>query len=265
MSYYQVNTWDDFVTAYRAAIPAGETKTIDIMTDIDCKSSLTGMLAAANGVTVVNGNYHNITNISNQSTVNSILIRTGGSGRVTFNKCNFINCYRTENYNFFQGYDSSTPMYFNDCTIQGQGYSLSRHCIYNRCSISWIVKMPLSSYLIGDGSLTNCWLHVDLNRSTNSNAICSAMTNCYIEGTITSTAGATSAYRVSTLANNSVINIDTELDFNNLSGSAPSILSVYNTTKMTGTIPSQTNLIGVTDTQLKDAAYLASIGFNIIV
>lgn len=265
MSYYQVNTWEEFVTAYRATIPAGETKTIDIMQDIDCNSTLTGMLAAANGTTVVNGNYHNIFNISNQSTVNAIFIRSGATGTVTFNKCNFLNCYRTENYNFFQGYDNSTYIYFNDCTIQGQGYSLSRYCTYNRCSITWTVKMPLSSYLIGDGSLTNCWLHVELNRSTNSNAICGAMTNCYIEGTITSTAGATNAYRVSTLANNSVINIDTELDFNNLSGNNPSILTVYNTMKMTGTIPTQTNIIGVSDTQMKDAAYLASIGFNIIV
>ena len=62
---------------------------------------------------------------------------------------------------------------------------------------------------------------------------------------------------------NATINIECDSDYTITSN--PGQLSVYNKDKLTGNIATTTNVIGVTDAELKDAAYLASIGFNIIV
>lgn len=272
MSTTQVYTWDQFATAYQ--LPQGtadDPHVIEIMADLDAASSITGpYYADVNGTRwkQINGNYHSIKNIATQTTFNNAIF-TGA--HVTWDKCNFINVYRNNPYPIFFG-DSNNAPTFNDCTIQGQGICIcgqgnmianySGKGTFNRCVITW--KQVGTSYTgacLGGATFQYCYLDVDIGTSAAGNHDLGSLYSSYVKGKIT---GDTSGRRTTMIStcSDSVINITTDLNYT-LNSTAP-MLSVYNTDKLTGTITS-TGMTGVTDAQLKDAAYLASIGFNIIV
>lgn len=271
MATTQVYTWDQFVTAYTSHQgTAADPHVIEIMADLDAASSITGPLDPGDDYYVhINGNFHNISNIATQTTFSYPIFWTRHQ---SWDKCNFINVYRNNPYPIFYATSNYQPT-FNDCTIQGQGIcicgegNMSANYVgrgtYNRCVITW--KQVGTSYTgacIGSASFRYCYLDVEIGTSPVSNYDFGSLSSCYVKGKIT---GDTTGRRTSMIGScsDSVININTDLDYTLVN--TPSMLSVYNTDRLTGTITGTTNVIGVTDAQLKDAAYLASIGFNIIV
>ena len=126
MAEYKVSSWEEFVNAYTAAAAAGETeRTIEIMADIDCNDMPFSnyIISPQNIEMTINGNQHNIWNISTESVVNGGLIRGGASKNLIWNKVNFGNINRIENAAIFAGYSTGWAMNFNDCTFVGKGFS----------------------------------------------------------------------------------------------------------------------------------------------
>lgn len=265
MAEYKVSTWKDFVDAYTAEAAAGETeRTIEIMADLDCNDMLfTDFIKSPAVEMTINGNQHNIWNISTETVVSGALIR-GGSKGITWNKVNFGNMNRIENSPIFSGYSTGNAMVFYDCTFVGKGFSLGNNALFHRCAITWTgcrgngVLSPYVSYY-------NCWLHFEITRTQNNGVVeFNFFDSCYIEGKIEGANDTiTSAGAIASNINNSVINIESNLTRTQITQST-NIISVYNTTKMTNSTSNSANLIGVTDDQMKDANYLSSIGFNII-
>ena len=270
MPTVQVTTWDQFMTAYTAAQgTSSDPHVIEIMADIDAASSITSPLDAGNYYKVINGNYHNISNIATATVFNDMIFRCN---HVTYNKCNFVNVYRNNPYPIFFANSNYEPT-FNDCTIQGQGICISGESnmgsnytgrgSYTRCVITWHqVGTSYTGACFGSAKFHYCYLNVDIGTSAVGNYDIAVLDSSYIKGRIT---GDTTGRRTTMIGScsDSVININSDLDYTLVN--RPNMLSVYNTDRLTGTITNTTNVIGVTDAQLKDAAYLASIGFNIIV
>lgn len=263
-----VTTWPQFKAAYTAAEGTeSDPHIIEIMADLNCNDDpLTAGLNAGNYYKIINGNYHKIDNLSTQTVVNAVLLQ----GRyVTYNKCNFVNMLRNENYSFFGGSYTNYSQYFYDCTIQGKGYAIAGSGVFNRCVITWESARTYAGHL-GSCYCSYCYITLNYKRDSSSNYDINTLTNCFVKGKIEGANGNTAGWHLVGSAVNSCINIDTDLNYPlGLTGqsSASSIASAYNTDKMTGTIADQSNLNikPVTDAQMQDAAYLASIGLNIIV
>lgn len=270
MPITQVSTWDQFVAAYAAVQgTSSDPHVIEIMADLDAASSLTGPINAGNYYKQINSNYHNISNIATATTFNDIIFY---GNHVTWDKCNFVNVYRNNPYPIFFA-DSTYRPTFNDCVIQGQGICIcgqgnmsanyTGRGIYNRCVITWRqVGTNYTGACFGAATFNYSYLDIEIGTSAAGNRDVGSLYSCYLKGKIT---GDTTGRRTSMIGScsDSVINIDTVLDYTLVN--TPVMLSVYNTDRLTGNITGTTNVIGVTDAQLKDAAYLASIGFNIIV
>ena len=266
MAEYKVSTWKDFVNAYTVAAAPEETeRTIEIMADLDCNDMLfsDSIKSPTNIKLTINGNQHNIWNISTESVVSGALIRNSSNKLVTWNKVNFGNINRIENYDIFAG-NSSAVMEFYDCTFVGKGYSLANSSKFYRCAITWTGRR-----VNGNVSTTvyyyNCWLHFEIvYTKQNSNIEFYNLDSSYLEGKIEGADDTiTTAGPIAVTINNSVINIESDLTRTKTTQSTQYI-SVFNTTKMPNSTSGSTNLIGVTDDQMKDANYLSSIGFNIV-
>lgn len=270
MPTVQVTTWDQFVTAYTAAQgTSSDPHVIEIMADIDAASSITGPIDAGTNYKVINGNYHNISNIATATIFNDAIFK---GTHIAWHKCNLINMYRNNPYPIFASGSNFEPT-FDDCVIQGQGICIcgrgnmvanyAGQGTYKRCVITWHqVGTSYTGACFGSADFLYCYLDIDIGTSTVSNYDISTLTSSYLKGKIT---GDTTGRRTAMIriCSDSVINIDTDLDY--ILADTPVMLSVYNTDRLTGNVTGTTNVIGVTDAQLKDAAYLASIGFNIIV
>ena len=266
MAEYKVSTWKDFVNAYTAEAAAGETeRTIEIMADLDCNDMpFSTPISNPSGVKVtINGNQHNIWNISTESVVGGALIRNGTNKIVTWNKVNFGNINRIEDYEIFSG-NSNAVMEFYDCTFVGKGFSLANSSRFYRSAITWTgargngTAFPRTSFY-------NCWLHVEITHTKNNTAVeFNSFDSCYVEGKIEGADDTiTSAGAIASTINNSVINIESDLTRSNMTQSTQYI-SVFNKTKMPNSTSNIADLKGVTDDQMKDANYLSSIGFNIV-
>ena len=263
-----VTTWAQFKAAYIAAEGTeADPHVIEIMADLNCNDEpLTGGLNAGNYYKVINGNYHKIDNLSTQTVVNAALLQ---GQYVTYNKCNFVNMLRNENYGFFGVSFTNYSQYFNDCTIQGKGYEIANSGVFRRCVITWESARTYAGHLNGCYCYY-CYITLNYKRDSSSNYDISMIQNCFIKGKIEGANGNTSGWHLVGSASNSCINVDTNLNYpSGLTGqnSVSPITVAYNKDKLTGTIGDQSsyNIIAVTDAQMRDAAYLASIGLNIIV
>lgn len=250
-----VSTWDEFVAAYIN----NSDGTIEIIADLDANDNLPDTSYTRPISKIINGNGHTIYNISTQTIVNNPIFRSG-SNSIVINKTNFYNCYRIENQPIFGG-SSSFRVQFNDCKIVGRGLKyITDMGTFQRCSLSWSgVK---SADAGKDNSFYNSWLKIDHERAANSNtALFGVLNNSYIEGSIRQTAEGTFNLKLCGSAlESSVINIETTATNSTFpSGNT----SVYNKTKQPN-FTNSGNCIGVTDAQMKNAEYLASIGFNIV-
>lgn len=249
-----VNTWAEFIAAYEN----GSDGTIEIMSDLDANDDLPDKTYSRPISKTINGNGHTIYNISTQAVVNNPIFRSVGNSLV-INNTNFYNCYRIENQPIFWG----SPTYraqFNDCKIVGRGLQyIASQGTFQRCSFSWSGVKAADAGT--NNSFYNSWVKIDNERTSNSNsALFGTLNNSYIEGSVKQTAAGTFSLKISSNLESSVINIETSAT----SATFPSgNTSVYNSTKAPNFTDSG-NCIGVTDAQMKDALYLAGIGFNIV-
>ena len=265
-----VTTWRQLLDAYVMQQGTSEDPhIIEIMAELNGNDApMTAGISSGTSTSgyhkIINGNYHNINNINTGAVVNAVLFQ----GRyVTWNKCNFINMYRNESYPFFGGSYTNYTQGFNDCTFQGKGYGIAESGIYSRCVITW-ESSRTNAGVFGTSDFATCYIDASFKRDTSNNYDYGSLINCFVKGKIKpATASQTSGWHIVGTVRNTCINVDTSLNYpTGISGSnAQSIINVYNTDKMTGTIQAKSDMIGVTDSQMQDAAYLASIGLNIIV
>lgn len=248
-----VSTWAQFLAAYEN----NEDGTIELMADIDANDDIPKRNYEKPMAKTINGNGHTIYNISTGVVLNSPIFR--GAYALTFNNTNFYNVYRIENQVVFWSSNTYRTQ-FNDCKIVGRGLQyISENASFNRCSFSWsgVTSVAAGSAL----SFYNSWLKIDFNRAANSTSTYfGTLNNSYIEGKFTQTAEGTFSVKLANALESSVINIETTATNSTFpSGN----VSVYNKTKQPNFTDSG-NCVGVTDEQMKNAEYLAGVGFNIV-
>ena len=270
MPTVQVSTWDQFVAAFVSGT-SGDRQVIEIMADLDAKSSITGSIGGSDTRYItVNGNYHNIANISTATTFADHIFR---ARPILWSKCNFVNMIRNEPYAFFYQASASDDIRFEDCTFQGQGICICGYGRitsgnypgfgnFTRCFIAWTqTGTTIPGTCFGAANFDRTYIDCELPSGAGPTSDFGNLQNTsYLKGRIS---GTPTGHTLLHSCSNSVINIECASDYTITS--YPGQMSVYNKDKLTGTIATTTNVIGVSDAQLKDAAYLASIGFNIIV
>ena len=275
MATTQVSTWDQFAAAYTSAEgTSADPHIIEIMADLDAASSITATLNPGNDYhKIINGNYHNISNIGTSVTLNAVIF----AGRhMTWNKCNFINIFRNQPYAVFYS-SSSATMTFNDCTFQGQGAAICGESnmsanytgrgYFNRCAITWTqTGSTYAGACFGAAQFDYSYIDCKFYRSNAGNYDIGRLTSSYIKGELIGSGITDSSMAMIGTISDSVINLKSTINFPRGIANTPNTpISVYNSEKMTGTIADTSNVSAVTDAQLKNAAYLASIGFNIAV
>lgn len=249
-----VNTWAEFLAAYEN----GSDETIELMSDIDANEDIPKRNYTKPIGKTINGNGHTIYNISTGVVISNPIFT--GAHNLTFNSTNFYNCYRIENQPIFWSSNTYRTQ-FNDCKIVGRGLQyISINATFNRCSFVWsgVTSVGAGSAL----SFYNSWLKIDHLRASNStSSYFGTLNNSYIEGNFSQTAEGTFTLKLTANTfESSVINIATSAtNAEFLTGTK----SVYNKTKQPNFTDSG-NCEGVTDAQMKNAEYLASIGFNIV-
>lgn len=249
-----VSTWAQFLAAYEN----NSDGTIELMADIDANDDIPKRQYEKPMAKTINGNGHTIYNVSTGVVLNGPIFKGGYA--LTFNNTNFYNVYRIENQPVFWSSNTYRTQ-FNDCKIVGRGLQyISTQATFNRCSFSW---SGVTATDAGDElSFYNSWVKIDHKRSANSNgSYLGTLNNSYIEGKFMQTAEGTFNIKLvaSTLVS-SVINIETTATNSTFPNGAT---SVYNKTKQPNFTDSG-NCVGVTDAQMKNAEYLAGVGFNIV-
>lgn len=258
-----VSTWNEFIQAYQ-----GTETEIEILADLNCNDNpLSAPLKAGSNKTI-NGNGHNINRLGTQTTLGASMIQAYNSGGtaqdITWNKVNFLQIISNESSSVFSS-GNNHRMVFNDCMIQGQGTAFGGYQNLTRCSLTW------QGGGLENTRFTYCWIHLEQFRSGNpgsgSYEIFGPLDTCYLEGEITHAANVTSLGRITEWISNSCINITTHEgpywsaiatggDFNKY--------SVLNKDKFKGNLGGDYYCVQVTDAQMHNAAYLASVGFDIV-
>lgn len=254
-----VSTWAEF----KAALASSET-IIEVMADLDCNDDppLASIEVYAVGKTV-NGNGHTLYNLSTGGVVNAPIIYLSAS--ITINELNFYNCYRLEDDYFFRT-TSAVRAYFNDCKIVGSAAkTLARYADYTRCSMSW--KKARGVHINRECNFTYCWVHYDLTRTYGDGEFeFGGVFNCYLEGEWQNTfEGDGNRPGFGYWIDNSIINIKYPRAILECNSASSGAVSVYNITNAPNiVIYNSANSKTATDAGMKDAAYLAALGFNIV-
>lgn len=272
MARYDVSTWDEFVTAWKTV---DGNDIIEVNADLDVNdnipsSAISMVNHAVAGPVTINGNGHTVYNVS------------GGGGTVfsndyhatTINKLNFQNINLTTP--IFRGYSYENRLYFNDCNIQGRDTALffDGYINFNRCTLTLTnTRSQITPDYNNEVYFNYCWIYLRNCKKTwnggDTPLIRHAYT-CYIKGEIDMT-GITNTNIVSNV-NNSCVNVTvtgvtaTSLRLTKYVYDSSGLLTIVNISKLNAdTALSDESLVkGVTDAEMKNAEYLAGIGFDIV-
>lgn len=255
-----VSTWAEFV----AALQSSET-IIEVMADLDANDDLPRASIDVYGVAkTINGNGHSLYNLSTGGVVNAPIIWLHAN--ITFNELNFYNCYRLEDEYFIRTTTSAVHAYFNDCKIVGSASkTLAGDADYTRCSMSWTRARGV--HINRNCNFTYCWVHYDLTRTYgDGNFEFGGIFNCYLEGEWQNTfSGTGNRPGFGYWIDNSIINIKYPEAIAECNSSSTGAVSVYNITNAPNiNIVNPANSKTATDAGMKDASYLAALGFNIV-
>lgn len=276
----EVNKWTDFLEQLKVA-----NNVITLTADLDGNDApVTSQVNIAQNV-VVNGEGHTVYNIY-PSGLSKAIFACGTGANVRFNKVNFYNLYRTDNYEFFYGGGGSRAFVFNECNVQGRGPRFAKNVTMNKCAINW--DLGFNGLLFGGSSsssadtLNDCYVNVNARYNKSAkvdpviNVICYYYTiqNCYFTGSIDlSQATANAQLFRSVVGNtnctNNVVNITSVSNPEKLAvtGSEDwkSPISIYNSdsTKRQTTTPEM--IVPCTTAELHDASLLYAKGFDIVV
>lgn len=276
MARYDVNTWAQFVAAWRGTI-GGDT--IEVNADLDVNddipsSEIDDHEGDNRGTVTINGNGHTLYNLSGGNPYSGVIFDSTYQLHV-FNKLNLQNMDLSRPA--FLGFSNGSRVTFNDCNIQGRASGVkffSGYITFNRCTCTF----TNTSSVITDnnGNFVNCWIWLKNCRKTwdgSGAALIRHLNTCYIKGDVTYRNGE-SVYSdavedVQNCCYNVTINASQFSDFTadnfcyNANGAK---ITIINMDKLpSGTRPSaDAESIAVTDAQMHDADYLASIGFDIV-
>lgn len=292
-----VATFEEFVNAL-TSIDTGDV--INVTADLDANTWIPSFLTTfplkcpsdehqVENV-VINGNGHTVYNLSNSNAATEGLFKffvlTGASHPdcIQINSLNFLNCscYNVQLPIFCtnaQTQISYESIALNDCTIQGvfNGAFTKGNFWYNRCMIT--VRSQRGTFVAGSDSFNpvfnQCWIYLNNISKVISSNVLRNLKQCYVKGSITYSAlTSASALAIATNCEDSCINVDA--DVTGFSFNVPlstlvvqrtdtSKLTIVNTDKIIGaTASTAENLIGVTDSQMRDTEYLFNIGFDIL-
>lgn len=284
MAVYNVSSMTSFIESWERA-SGGDV--IEVLVDLDYNEiydSITSMISLHGGTAVadvtVNGNNHVIYNLSNDR------ISAIGAGRYVFgmhtsstdikiNNLSFLNCNMGA-YNGGIMYATLGTTIYNS-VIQGR---FKGSCFYGGC----IVKDSMITFDHCTGRTlstttantspkwTGCWIKFNnCTFTADSSYYATNINTCYLVGKLSVTSSSTDPKMFNNVKD-SCINITgffdspTLTNFCKYSDGSPSII---NCTKLTSINPlteadSTVYVKVVTDEHMKDAEYLADIGFNII-
>lgn len=267
MATYTVSTWADFVTAYNASTgTSSDPDVIEIMADLDVNTNPPTATISAGGWKIINGNFHTIWNLAPGGIINGVIITSNGNRTITWNKINFNNIAYLENNAVFNG-PSSYPMVFNDCTFVAKVQRLFTYAQLNRCAVTMTGSTTQHQPMSGVTAAYS-WIHYEHKRiSDNVSGEFNGLNTCYIEGKLTTALTSVNmAFPIATNPQSCVFNIeiDDPLKCAIDTGSSTISVSVFNADKIANYTGTRANIVGVTDTQLKNAEYLASVGFDIV-
>lgn len=276
MARYDVSTWAQFVQAWRDTV-GGDT--IEVNADLDVNDDIPANEiddheGAGSGTVTINGNGHTLYNLSGGNPYSGYIFDSTNQLHV-FNKLNFQNIDLTRPA--FLGYSTASRVTFNDCNIQGRASGVpffGGHITLNRCTCTF--TNTTSVITENNANFVNCWIYLKGCRKTwdgSGAALIRHLNTCYIKGEVTYRNGE-SVYSdavedVQNCCFNVTINasqfsgVTADYFCYNANGAK---ITIINMDKLpSGTRPSaDAESVAVTDAQMKDADYLASIGFDIV-
>lgn len=226
----------------------------------------------------INGNNHAIYNLYKEETRYETLFEILYLDGLTINNLSYLNCNISGSPNMLSGIWKSThgnDILFDGGVIQGRFF---RNLIFGT-SITVRNMMITADYsngnlfYAGSGAYNvdwvNCWFRV--NRCTCTGYLGNNFNRCYIEGNVVVNSSS-SNYTMFNNVKNSCINLTTNVTSDTLNSfcvpnaDASVTPNIINITNVHGIVDesSTTSNKAVTETEIKNAEYLASIGFDII-
>lgn len=275
MARYDVSTWAQFVQAWRDTI-GGDI--IEVNADLDVNddipaSQINDHEGDNRGTVTINGNGHTLYNLSGGNPYSGVIFDSTYQAHV-INKLNIQNMDLSRPA--FTGYQNSSRITFNDCNIQGRASGVpffTSYITFNRCTCTF--TNTTSVITENQCNFTYCWIYLRNCRKTwdgSGAALIRHLNTCYIKGDVSYRNGESVYSDAVEDVQNCCFNV--AINASQFSGvtadyfcyNASGKLTIINTDKLpSGVRPSaDAESIGVTDKQMRDATYLASIGFDIV-
>ena len=276
MARIDVSTWAQFVQAWKDA-SGGDT--IEVNADLDVNDSIPSSQIndrenGGRGVVVINGNGHTLYNLAGGNPYSGVIFDSTYQQH-QFNKLNFQNMDLTRPA--FLGYSNSSYVLFNDCNIQGRASGVpffGGYITLNRCTCTF--TNTTSVITDNNANFIYCWIWLKNCRKTwggSGAALIRHLNTCYIKGDVTygtdSEIYSDAVEDVQNCCFNVTINASTfsgvTADYfcYNANGAKITIINKDKLPSST-TASADPQAIAVTDEQMKNATYLASIGFDIV-
>lgn len=274
MARIDVSTWEQFVTAWQTST-GGDI--IEVNADLDVNDNIPNAMigdtagSVSGGIVTINGNGHTVYNLA-----------PGGSQSVMFgsdyhrheiNRLNFQNINMTNSSgNVFRGSTDNRIIAFYDCNIQGRSVTyFFTYCYLERCTMTLTnVGTPISGT---STDYNKCWIYLNNCRKLWHDwdlPLMRKLNTCYLKGSIVFDGVDSKSdiieYHTNCCINVSITSVSRAVAASDYAPTAYGLLSIINLSKLPDgtTASTDAELIAVTDTQMKDAEYLAGIGFDIV-
>lgn len=258
--------------------------TLEIMNDLDFNDVVstltTAILIPTNGSSThltsditINGNNHVIYNLDNAS-VSTALFQFKYCQNVTINDLSFLNCHCTKTSTRLITTTNNYYIDFHNVVVQGRFYYTP--FAYCRFYDSMLTFNYCNAVLSGSSIYTRCWIKfVGCTSTSGSTGIFNNADGCYFTGNYgytSATASKPLLYTINnccvnvmfTIINSSALTLDNLFKYT----SSTTDINIINSNKFSFAVPStlqDTEFCKlVTDEQMKNAEYLAELGFDII-
>lgn len=285
MATWNVSTARQFIDAI---LGVNSTDTIEILTDLDWNEVLesqrtTVQMSSGSPVTdvTINGNNHAIYNIDRSmlGSASSVFSIPSNSSGIVFNNLSYLNVHLNGTTRCAIWSTSNTNTKFNGGVIVARvaGSLFTGTCDVNNMMITFDVASTGNIMYTGTVNTVkyyNCWIYIRELTFTpsSSNKIACDCTRCYFKGGITQQGTAQLGTLFDRL-NSCCINVQIPLNANCLlnaimkpATSGEILPSILNSDKIIGDITDTSTALSimVTNEQMKNAEYLASVGFDIV-